>query len=101
MSVLAGLKEAVDKALQLVGLVTTLEGRIAKMNQDIETIKATLAGIGTDVDEIDSDVTALLEKLGSLSGGATAEEVAEVKALAEGIKTRTAGVAAKYTPEQA
>ena len=62
------------------------------MSEQLDAIKAKLAdqnakldSVATNVTGISADVTALKEKIGTLSGGATAEEIAELSALVDGV----------------
>ena len=65
------------------------------MSAQVDELKALVTGIGNDVTEIDGDVDEIIAKLANLSGGATADEVAELNSMLASLKERTAATAAK------
>lgn len=61
----------------------------------IDDLKTLITDIGNDITEIDGDLQEILDKLAGMSGGASAQEVAELNSLLTALKSRTRATADK------
>ena len=80
-------------------LLLIITFKLFKMSAETQALKDRLAAIDSNLDNINADIALLNEKLNSLSGGATAAEIAELQGIVDGLADKSANIAAE-TPEE-
>jgi hypothetical protein len=81
---------------RIESLLATIQQQGVKTMAKIDDLKAQIAEVHTDLDEIDGDIQEVLDKLANPpADGLTAEQTAEVTALLTTLKGRTRAAADK------